>query len=133
MRVDDLITHGDDVGNTVGEFYGTSIREVYELAQELREIADTQRRVRDSLGLEALIPDVVLFPGEVVHGNVIRRDTTAEFLGEVFYTQEMPEGRQIPLHKGLEQNQKVGTLITWRPGNQDIAVLHEEVASELSL
>lgn len=126
MRVDDLITHGDDVSNTVGEFYGTPIREVYELAQELREIADTQRRVRDSLGIKQ--PDVVLLPGEVVHSNVIRHDTTAEFLGEVFYTQEMPEGRQIPLHKGLEQNQKVGTLITWRPGNQDIAVLHEEVS-----
>ncbi len=131
MRVDDLVAHEADIYGVVGEFYGTPIREMNMLAHELREQDDTQQRVRNSFGIEDATPDVELLPGEVVHGNIIRRDTTAEFVGEAFYEKEIPDGRQIPLHEGLVQNQNKGTLITWRPGNQNIAVLHEEVASEL--
>jgi len=130
MRVDDLIANGNDMGETVGEFYGTPVREMYTLAQEFREIDDTQQRVRASLGV-ACAP-IELLPGEVITDGIIRRSTAAEVVGEKFYNKEIPEGRQIPLHEGLVQNQNKGTLITWRPGNQNIAVLHEEVSSELS-
>ena len=73
-----------------------------------------------------------VLPGEAIKDNLIRRQTTAEVLGEEFYEAKVPEGKQIPLHAGVVQDSvALGKLLTWRPGNQDFAVLHEEVANEL--
>jgi len=76
MRADPQVVHQDDIGNTVGEFHGTPIRAMSLDDVELREILDTQVRVRMSLGVEQL--PVVLLSGEVLKDNLIRRATTRE-------------------------------------------------------
>lgn len=130
MKTDSLSIHTEDVRGTIGDFYGTSIRQWNPLDTEIRELSDAQQRVRYFLGA----PDGVLevLPGEAIKDNLIRRQTTAEVLGEEFYEAKVPEGKQIPLHAGVVQDSvALGKLLTWRPGNQDFAVLHEEVANEL--
>lgn len=130
MRTDNLYAHADDIGGVVGDFHGTPIRSMNILATDMRDLDDTQQRVRYFLGMPAATVDTL--PGEVIKDNLIRRSTAAEVVGEDFYKDEVPEGKQIPLHKGLVQDPNKGELITWRPGNQDFAVLHEGVADELS-
>ena len=76
MRADPQVVHQDDIGGTVGEFHGTPIRAMNLDDVELREIMDTQVRVRMSLGVEQ--PPVVLLSGEVLKDNLIRRATTRE-------------------------------------------------------
>ena len=62
MHCDSLVIHSSDIGEPVGEFFGTAIVAVNPLAIELREIDDMQQRVRASLGVA--YPAVELFPGE---------------------------------------------------------------------
>jgi len=83
MKTDNLVMHSEDVQEVVGEFYGSPIRAVNPLAIELRAIDEMQQRVRASFGLDS--PVIELLPGEVVKGNVIRRSTAAEVVGEKFY------------------------------------------------
>lgn len=130
MKTDSLSIHTEDVRGTIGDFYGTSIRQWNPLDTEIRELSDAQQRVRYFLGSESAPIEVL--PGEAIKDNLIRRQTTAEVLGEEFYEAKVPEGKQIPLHAGVVQDSvALGKLLTWRPGNQDFAVLHEEVANEL--
>jgi len=121
MRTDSLIAHTEDVGPIVGEFYGTPIRGLDYLDIEVREISDAQQRARYFLG-SASAP-IEVFPGEVVKDNLIRRSTTAEVLGGQFYEEKTPEGRKASLAEAVGE-----TLVTWRPGNQEFAIIHEEVA-----
>jgi len=88
LRLDPVVIHAEDLSQTVGEFYGTPIREVNLLAVGLREIRDAQFSAQFSLGEDA--PKVELLPGEVITDNVIRRSTTAEAVGEKFY-EEKPQ------------------------------------------
>lgn len=125
MRTDALIMHSNDIGNVVGEFYGSLIREVNPLTADLRDISDMQQRVRFSFGRFNDEP-VELLPGEVITDNTIRRSTAAEVVGEAFYAPKTVEGRRVTLDAGLLSAR--GVLITWRPNNEEIAVIHEEVA-----
>ncbi len=87
MKIDSLVMHVDDVMPGDGaEFYGTPIREVSLLDVEVREELDAQARARLGLGVEAVPAE--LLPGEVVKDNVIRRETTAEVVGEEFYVEK---------------------------------------------
>jgi hypothetical protein len=130
MHTDVLVAHETDLGEVVGEFYGTPIRTMDTLSAELREIFDTQVRVRAFLGTDSA--PLELLPGEVVKDNIIRRFTTAEVIGDKFYTDDIPEGKQVPMteeslkESGLAYFMRPGMLITWRPNNLDIAVIHEE-------
>ena len=90
MRIDTLVAHNDDVGKVIGEFYGSPIREMSSFSTKARQIDDTQQRVRASFGLDSA--PIELLPGEVVKGNVIRRETTAEVVGEAFYEPKVAEG-----------------------------------------
>ena len=83
MKIDSLVMHSDDIGESVGEFFGSPIREVNLLDVEVREELDTQARARLGLGVETVPAE--LLPGEVVKDNIIRRETTAEVVGEEFY------------------------------------------------
>jgi hypothetical protein len=83
MKSDNLAMHHEDIGEKVGEFYGTDIRAVSSSAVELRELDDMQQRVRMSFGLDSA--PIELFPGETLTDNIIRRTTTAEAVGEAFY------------------------------------------------
>ena len=83
MKIDSLVMHSDDIGESVGEFFGSPIREVNLLDVEVREELDMQARARLGLGVEAVPAE--LLPGEVVKDNIIRRETTAEVVGEEFY------------------------------------------------
>lgn len=121
MKLDPVIVHADNLGKTVGEFYGTPIREVDMLAIELREILDSQLSARISLGEGAAHTE--LLPGEIVKDNIIRRFTTAEAVGEEFYDKAVPEGRKVPINDVPED-----ALVTYRPNNEDYAIVHEEVA-----
>lgn len=130
MKVDNLILHANDIiQNMVGDFHGTPIREYDLLNAELREISDTQQRVRYFFGSQQ--QEISILPGETIKDNLIRRETAAEVVGDDFYAVHMPKGKQIPLHEGLVQDPSVGALITWRPGNQNVAILHEGVSVEL--
>ena len=122
MHTDQLVAHETDLGEVVGDFHGTPIRTMDTLSAELREIFDTQVRVRAFLGTDSA--PLELLPGEVVKDNIIRRFTTAEVIGDKFYTDDIPEGIQVGLDTdGLL---RPGVLATWRPNNLDIAVIHEE-------
>ena len=90
MNIDALVVHGDDIGKVVGEFYGSPIRELSNFSTKGRQIDDMQQRVRDSFGLDSA--PIELLPGEVVKDNVIRRETTAEVVGEDFYEPRAAEG-----------------------------------------
>lgn len=92
MISDVIVMHADDVSSkTHGEFYGTPIREASSTAAEVREERDTRVRGRAGLGID-YVP-VALLPGEVLKDNVIRRETTAEVVGEEFYKQDNgPDG-----------------------------------------
>ena len=90
MRTDTVVVHGDDLGGVVGEFYSSPIRELSTLSTDVRQIDDAQQRVRLSLGIEPAL--VELLPGEVIKDNVIRRETTAEVVGEEFYEPKVAEG-----------------------------------------
>ena len=121
MRTDSLIANTEDIGDSVWEFHGTPIRQWNPLDAEIRELSDAQQRVRYFLGSESAPIEVL--PGEVIKDNLIRRETTAEVVGEKFYDAEIPAGSKIWLDGGIEQFDK---LTTWRPGNQDFAIVHEE-------
>lgn len=124
MRTDSLIVNAEDMGEVVGEFYGTPVRTFNPIMSEVREMSDAQQRVRYFLGSE--FPAIEVLPGEAIVDNLVRRETTAEVVGQQFYEIKMPEGRQVPVTDAVNE-----TLVTWRPGNQDFAVIHEEVADEL--
>ena len=83
MKIDSLVMHSDDIGESVGEFFGSPIREVNLLDVEVREELDMQARARLGLGVDAVPAE--LLPGEVITDNVIRRSTCAEVIGEDFY------------------------------------------------
>ena len=89
MKIDSLVMHSDDIGESVGEFFGSPIREVNLLDVEVREELDMQARARLGLGVETVPAE--LLPGEVIKDNVIRRSTTAEVVGEEFYQPQMTE------------------------------------------
>jgi hypothetical protein len=86
MKTDNLVMNGNDVGDKIGEFYGTDINEVNIHRVRFAELDDMQQRVRASFGLDSA--SIELLPGEVVKDNVIRRFTTAEVVGEQFYAPE---------------------------------------------
>ena len=91
MISDVIIMHADDISTPEkpGEFYGTPIREASNTDAEVREERDTRVRVRAGFGID-YVP-VALLPGEVLKDNVIRRETTAEVVGEEFYKQTSDE------------------------------------------
>jgi hypothetical protein len=87
MRIDRLVMHADEVKPGDGaEFYGTPIHEASTTEGEVREERDMRKCIRLGLGVEAT--PIALLPGEVLKDNVIRRETTAEVIGEEFYTQQ---------------------------------------------
>ncbi len=90
MRIDTLVMHADDVSSsqTRGEFYGTPIREASITDVDVREERGMRQRVRQGLGVGT--PAIELLPSEVITGNAIRRETTAEVVGEEFYA-ELPQ------------------------------------------
>lgn len=90
MKIDSLVMHSDDIGESVGEFFGSPIREVNSIDVEVREELDTQARARLGLGVEAVPAE--LLPGEVVKDNIIRRETTAEVVGDHFYEMQTEQG-----------------------------------------
>ncbi len=85
MKIDSLVMHSDDIGESVGEFFGSPIREVNLLDVEVREELDMQARARLD-GVDAVPAE--LLPGEVVKDNVIRRETTAVVVGDTFYKEQ---------------------------------------------
>src|ERR1035437_2033879 len=127
MRIDELVAHFDDIGEVVGDFHGTPIRTLASIDAEVRETQDAQFRTRMSLGIASA--PIELLPGEVITGNTVRRSTSAEVVGEAFYEKKIPSGEKIDIV--LAQCAQKGALITWRPNNENFAVIHEEVASEL--
>ena len=92
MIIDTLVLHADDVSSsqTRGEFYGTPIREGSITDVDVREERGMRQRVRLGLGVDT--PPIELLPGEVVKDNVIRRETTAEVVGETFYEPKVADG-----------------------------------------
>jgi hypothetical protein len=121
MRTDTQVIHSDDIGEVVGSFYGVPINSLNPFASELREQDDAQIRARAGLGTEPILAEIL--PGEIAKGNLIRRETTSEVIGEKFYAEEIPAGQQVPISEVPD-----GALVTWRPNNLDFAVIHEEVA-----
>ena len=119
MKTDSLVMHTEDMGEVVGDFHGTPIRSLDSLASVLREQDDAQIRARAGLGTEPAPTEIMA--GEIAKNNLIRRETTAEVIGEKFYTGEIPEGRQVAISEVPD-----GVLVTWRPNNLDFAVIHEE-------
>jgi hypothetical protein len=83
MRIDTLVLHAEDIGSIVGELHGTPIREVDMLVVDIRAELEAQRAARHSLGNLGNV--IELLPGEVVKDGLIRRETTAEVVGEKFY------------------------------------------------
>ena len=91
MRIDKLVMHADDVKPGDGsEFYGSPIYQACILDSDVREELDLQSRVRLGLGAESA--PIELLPGEIVKDNIIRRETTAEVVGEQFYAEKSEEG-----------------------------------------
>lgn len=130
MKSDTQIIHSDDIGEVVGDFHGTPIRSLNSFASELREQDDSQIRARAGLGTESTPTEIMA--GEIAKDNLIRRETTSEVIGEQFYTEEIPEGQQVPIDVARSFS-KAGLLMTWRPGNQEFAVVHEEAPIEVSV
>jgi hypothetical protein len=125
MRIDNLVIHSDDIGDVVGRFYEEPVREVNLLAVEEREELFAQSAARASFGVAT--PTIDILPGEIIKGNLIRRSTAAEVIGEKFYAKEIPEGKQMPFEDARMLTQEKFNLITWRPNNENFAILHEEV------
>jgi len=91
MKIDKLVMHADDVHEGSGEeFYGSPIYQACILDSEVREALDMMQRVRLGLGVESA--PIELLPGEVVKDNIIRRETTAEVVGEQFYAEKSEQG-----------------------------------------
>jgi hypothetical protein len=86
VRIDEQTVHAEDVQAGSGrEFYGTPIREMCSFDADIREQDDLQMRVRASFGISV---SVELLPGEVIKGNIIRRETDAEVAGEKLHEQD---------------------------------------------
>jgi hypothetical protein len=128
MRCDILVAHAKGIGEKVGDFYGTPVHEMDTFAMSVQEDVEAHTRAKTSLGEPSAVE---LLPSEVITGNLTRRDTTSEAIGETFYEMEVPAGRQVSIEEALELSVVEGVLITWRPNNQNFAVIHEEVPSEL--
>lgn len=129
MRIDELVIHYDDMGEVVGRFYEEPVREVNLLVVDEREELEAQSAARASFGVATPVLEVL--PGEVVKGSLIRRATAAEVIGDTFYARAIPAGQQVPIDVARSFSQ-AGLLITWRPANEDFAVIHEEVPDALS-
>ena len=125
MRLDSVVMHADDIGVVIGKFYDSDIREVSLLSVEVRDEIDAQANARYSLGTTPA--SIELIHDEVIQDGLIRRFTTSEVVGETFYDEAIPAGRQVPLEAFTEGIPK-GTMLTWRPNGQPFIVIHEEVA-----
>lgn len=134
LKPDIQHTHGKNLGDKiVGEFCGSPIRELYRHEVEIDQTVETARTIE--INRRSNPPFTAeLLPGEVIcEDNVIRRGTTAEALGEVFYDYELPEGAvKVTIEKGRELA-AAGQEITFRPnrvvGQGEFAILHTEVAA----
>lgn len=125
MRLDELVIHNDDLGEKVGDFHGRPIVALRTIEVDFREICDMQQRIRQFFGKPREI--LSLLPGETIVNQHIVRGTTAEAIGyDKFHEEPLPVGRKVSLDtSGLLAT---GALVTWRPNNQNIAIIHEEVA-----
>ncbi len=121
MKSDTQVIHSDDIGEIVGDFHGTPIRSLNPFASEVREQDEAQMRARTGLGTKSVPAEILT--GEIAKDNLIRRETTSEAIGESFYAEEIPKGQQVPISEVPD-----GALVTWRPGNQEFAIVHEEGA-----
>ncbi len=84
MRMDPKAVDNADVGERVGEFFGTAIHSLDHDAVELRAILDARERVFMNTKMGGVDIPIELLPGETLTrgsklgNNIIRRETTVE-------------------------------------------------------
>ena len=105
--------HNDDLGPVIGTFNGNPVRSWDPQDSRARDIVFARERIKHSIGQG--IPAEVL-PGEVIcTDGVVRRDTTAEFIGASYYAQNVEEqGRRVSIEEARELSAGDANII-WRP------------------
>lgn len=129
LKLDILHTSDKNLGCTVGEFCGSPIREMYTEEMEIDRIVDTRRTIEIGRG-GAPISTVEILPGEMIcEDGIVRRGTTAEALGDIFYDYAQPKDTRVVTIEEGRALAAAGALITFRPdrvvGQGEFALVHE--------
>jgi hypothetical protein len=133
MVLDSLVANQSSIGETIGNFHGTPIKQYFITEPHATEEQEAQQRVSDSYalleehGLEAwknadgdtlqITQAYVLDPNEVVcDDRIVRRTTASEYLGDEYrgYTDEAGS-RRTDLKEAQQLVDAPGTLVHWRP------------------
>lgn len=134
MQLDQITLHSGDISDAIiGVFCGTPVRTVdFNLSEDLAlELAQDIIIANKAAGESPSYLEVL--PGEEVCADgIIRRTTSAEARGEVFYNYELPPD---VFKVSVSEAQKLSDrkTITWRPNRvvnqeQEFAIIHEELS-----
>ena len=123
--------HEDRVqrGNVMGVFCGQNIVTIDEMGAEVDSMADLYMRLATSS--HTSIPAEILPGEERCADGIIRRTTTAEAQGDVYYNREFTETGQkrVSIVEGREAAQE-GYMVYFRPdgrvGEGEYALVEEE-------
>ena len=129
MNLDIMYTHNNNVTRQVGDFHGIPI-----MGLDKRDM-DVDRSIEHRWIIDANLQGLQaeVLPGEVVSEEdmVIRRATTAEAIGPVFYEYQQPENTmRVPIDAARSFSNG-GAMVTWRPDykvskDEEFALLHTE-------
>lgn len=133
MQLDPLYLHNDDVSEaSIGEFYGTKIRSVDPDVAEERALLETLEIVEQNKAFGISPSYLEVLPGEAIcEDAIVRRTTTAEAQGEVFYDYELPPSTHKASIEDAKKLSDEGHMVTWRPDRAvnketEFAIIHEE-------
>lgn len=132
LKLDINETHSKNLSaGSVGSFCGSPIREMYTHEMELDQVVEVARQIEINRKLNP--PSTVeVLPGELIcDDNIVRRSSTAEAVGEAFYSNYVvPEGARKVTMAEAKELAKEGALIEWRPNRvvnrvEEFAVVYE--------
>ena len=131
LKLDILHTSDKNLGGKIGEFCGSPIREMYTDEMEIDRIVETARTIEINRGTTPLSVLEIL-PGEMIcEDGIVRRGTTAEALGEIFYDYQPPKDTRVVTVEEGRALAAAGALVTFRPdrvvGQNEFAIVHEGV------
>jgi hypothetical protein len=136
-KLDTLYSHSKNVGlpqDRIGTFCGSPIVTLDQRAIDIDNILDISRTIEANKSFTSEPVELNILPGEIVcEDGVIRRGTTAEVLGDVFYDFAIPKDtKQVSIAEARLAS-LAGALVYFRPdnivGEGEFALLHEEVTA----
>lgn len=130
MKSDITFSHSKNLGSeSVGEFCGSPILELFLEEMEQDQIVETDRTVKINQRMKP-VSTVEVLPGELIcDDNIVRRMTTAEANPYFYGYTTQPGTRKVSLAEA-RQLMDEGAMVTWRPNHivnalEEFAIVHE--------